>query len=85
VLHSLKKRTGFRRVRLVQDALDEGTTFYFEINNVPIWMGGERIFLPYFSNFNLNWRVCIQVRTGYQLTACSLPSRHCVTVAGSHY
>jgi beta-mannosidase len=37
------KRVGFRRVRLVQEPLidEEGRSFYFEINNVPIFCGGS--------------------------------------------
>lgn len=37
------KRVGFRRVRLVQEPLidEEGRSFYFEVNNVPIFCGGS--------------------------------------------
>ncbi|KAG8898984.1 hypothetical protein FRB99_007008 [Tulasnella sp. 403] len=37
------RRVGFRRVRLLQEPLDdvEGTSFLFEINNVPIFMAGS--------------------------------------------
>ena len=43
------RRLGFRKVRLVQNELEEadqhgkGSTFYFEVNNVPMYMGGRYI------------------------------------------
>jgi len=47
-LHTVTKKLGLRRVELVQDALPEvdgdnlsgGTTFYFRINNIPVFCGG---------------------------------------------
>lgn len=43
ILDSSSKRIGFRRLRLVQDPLldQEGTSFYFEVNNVAIFAGGS--------------------------------------------
>ncbi|KAH7090112.1 glycoside hydrolase [Auriculariales sp. MPI-PUGE-AT-0066] len=43
VLDVNSQRTGFRRVRVVQEPLKDqkGTTFLFEINNVRIFMGGS--------------------------------------------
>lgn len=37
------KRMGLRRARVVQRALKEtnGSCFFFEINNIPIWCGGS--------------------------------------------
>ena len=37
------KTIGFRRVRLVEERLkdQEGLSFFFEINNVPIFCGGS--------------------------------------------
>jgi beta-mannosidase len=53
----LSKRVGLRRLRLVQRPLidAEGTTFFFEVNNVPIWVGGSNWipadnFIPRISN-----------------------------------
>ncbi|KAI5788285.1 beta-mannosidase-like protein [Geopyxis carbonaria] len=48
-LHTVSKQIGLRRVELVQDALPEvpgndvsgGSTFYFRINNTPIFCGGS--------------------------------------------
>ncbi|KAJ1555251.1 hypothetical protein HK096_005854 [Nowakowskiella sp. JEL0078] len=48
VIHQITKQTGFRRVRLIQDLVPEiskdplsgGTSFFFEINNIPIFMAG---------------------------------------------
>lgn len=42
-IDSLSKRLGVRRARLVQRPLKDqpGTTFFFEINNVPIFCGGS--------------------------------------------
>lgn len=34
-------RIGFRRVELVQDSLDKGRTFYFRVNDVPIFAKGS--------------------------------------------
>ena len=34
-------RFGFRRVRVVEDELDEGHTFLFEVNNIRIFCGGS--------------------------------------------
>ncbi|SCV66949.1 BQ2448_5595 [Microbotryum intermedium] len=43
VLHTVSKRFGFRRLRLVQEPLkdQEGTSFYFEVNNVAQFCGGS--------------------------------------------
>jgi beta-mannosidase len=49
VLHTITKKLGLRRVELVQDLLPEipgdnlsgGTTFYFRINNTPLFAGGS--------------------------------------------
>jgi beta-mannosidase len=41
VLHEVTKTVGFRRVELIQSPLDEGSTFYFSVNNIPIFMGGS--------------------------------------------
>jgi beta-mannosidase len=41
VLDWKTKNIGLRRVRLIQDSLSEGSTFYFEINNIPTFMGGS--------------------------------------------
>ncbi|EFW14018.1 hypothetical protein D8B26_004083 [Coccidioides posadasii str. Silveira] len=42
-LDSVSKRIGLRRARLVQRPLDEtsGESFFFEINNVPVFCGGS--------------------------------------------
>lgn len=41
--HSTIKRIGLRRANVVQQKLDDapGTTFFFEINNIPIFCGGS--------------------------------------------
>jgi beta-mannosidase len=41
VLATSTQTFGVRRVRLVQSPLKEGSTFYFEVNNIPIFMGGS--------------------------------------------
>ncbi|KAL8277704.1 hypothetical protein RQP46_009826 [Phenoliferia psychrophenolica] len=43
VLDMQTKKVGFRRLRVVQEPLEgqEGTSFYFEVNNVPIFCGGS--------------------------------------------
>ncbi|RDL42476.1 Glycoside hydrolase family 2 protein [Venustampulla echinocandica] len=41
VLDTQSKTIGFRRVRLIQTPLSEGSTFYFEVNNIPMFMGGS--------------------------------------------
>lgn len=49
MLDTVIKRFGIRRVRVVQDPLQEapddpvsgGKTFYFEVNNIPIFIGGN--------------------------------------------
>lgn len=49
ILDTVTKRFGIRRVRLVQSALPTdpanpvsgGTSFYFEINNIPVFCGGS--------------------------------------------
>ena len=40
---TVTKKTGLRRARLIQRPLDSepGTTFFFEINNIPIFCGGS--------------------------------------------
>ncbi|OZJ02359.1 hypothetical protein BZG36_04477 [Bifiguratus adelaidae] len=42
-LHELSKRIGLRRARLVQQPLDgqPGTSFFFEVNNIPIYCAGS--------------------------------------------
>lgn len=42
-LDTLSKKTGLRRARLVEQALTDqpGTSFFFEINNIPIFCGGS--------------------------------------------
>ncbi|KAK8066037.1 family 2 glycosyl hydrolase [Apiospora hydei] len=42
-IDSMEKRIGLRRAQLVQRALKEqpGTSFFFEINNIPIFCGGS--------------------------------------------
>ncbi|KAH8917924.1 galactose-binding like protein, partial [Atractiella rhizophila] len=41
-LYSVRQKVGFRRLRLVQEPLDgqPGTSFYFEVNNLPLFAGG---------------------------------------------
>lgn len=43
VVDTVTKRVGFRRVEIVQEPLedDEGRSFYFRVNNVPIFCGGS--------------------------------------------
>ena len=41
ILDSWAKNVGIRKVELVQTPLKEGSTFYFKINNIPIFMGGS--------------------------------------------
>lgn len=40
---AVQKRLGLRRARVVQRPLkdQDGLTFFFEINNIPIWCGGS--------------------------------------------
>ena len=40
-LHSLSKRTGFRRGELIQEPDEIGKTFFFRLNNVDIFCGGS--------------------------------------------
>lgn len=42
-LDQKKKKLGLRRARLVERPLkdEEGTSFFFEINNTPLWVGGS--------------------------------------------
>lgn len=56
-LDEVTKRVGLRRLRLVQRPLvdAEGTTFFFEVNNIPLWVGGSNWipadnFIPRISN-----------------------------------
>jgi beta-mannosidase len=41
-LHTASKRIGLRRLRLVQEPVEgePGTSFYFEVNNTPVFCGG---------------------------------------------
>lgn len=43
VVDSLTRKIGFRRIELVQEPLEgqKGTSFYFKINNRPIFIGGS--------------------------------------------
>lgn len=41
VLASLTKFFGVRRIELIQSPLEEGSTFYFKVNNIPIFMSGS--------------------------------------------
>ncbi|GAA6026153.1 hypothetical protein JCM10207_003384 [Rhodosporidiobolus poonsookiae] len=43
VLHSISRKVGFRRLRLVREPLKDepGETFLFELNNVPLFIGGS--------------------------------------------
>ena len=41
LLHTRTERLAFRQTRLVQTPLEKGTTFYFEINNIPVFCGGS--------------------------------------------
>lgn len=41
VLDTLTKTFGVRKIELVQDKDNTGTTFYFRVNNVPIFAGGS--------------------------------------------
>lgn len=34
-------KIGFRTIELVQDKMDNGLSFFFKVNNVPIFMKGE--------------------------------------------
>ena len=40
-LESKKQNFGIRRIELVQDPLQEGSSFYFTCNGIPIFMGGS--------------------------------------------
>lgn len=37
----VKKRIGLRKVELIQDPLEKGTSFYFKINNIPVYCAGS--------------------------------------------
>ncbi|BGP37999.1 hypothetical protein JCM10449v2_001926 [Rhodotorula kratochvilovae] len=45
VLHSASRKVGFRRLRVLREPLDDpaesGHTFLFEINNIPLFVGGS--------------------------------------------
>ncbi|GAA5938442.1 hypothetical protein JCM3775_000893 [Rhodotorula graminis] len=45
VLHSVSRKVGFRRLQVVRSPLDDpdepGRTFLFELNNVPLFVGGS--------------------------------------------
>ena len=48
MLSSKSKRVGFRRVKLIQEPFtpeanrqEPGTSFHFEVNDVPMYMGGK--------------------------------------------
>ncbi|GAA5833197.1 hypothetical protein JCM11251_005171 [Rhodosporidiobolus azoricus] len=43
VLHTVSRKIGFRRLRVVREPVkgEPGTTFLFEINNIPIFAGGS--------------------------------------------
>ena len=41
VLDSRKQTFGVRRIELIQSPLEDGSTFYFKCNGVPIFMGGS--------------------------------------------
>ncbi|KAL0930557.1 glycosyl hydrolase family 2 [Colletotrichum truncatum] len=41
VLDTVNKKTGFRRVELIQEPDDLGKSFYFRINNVDVFAGGS--------------------------------------------
>jgi len=51
VLDSVKKKVGIRRIEIVQEKDDEGKTFFFKVNNIPVfckgvdWVPGDS-FLP---------------------------------------
>lgn len=40
-LHSLSKRTGFRKGELIQEPDDVGKTFYFRVNGIDVFCGGS--------------------------------------------
>lgn len=40
-IHEMTKTVGFRRVELVQSPLEKGLTFYFSVNQIPMFMGGS--------------------------------------------
>jgi beta-mannosidase len=43
VVHTMTKKSGLRRIELIQRALIDqpGTTFFFQVNNIPVWCGGS--------------------------------------------
>jgi beta-mannosidase len=43
ILHSVSRKVGFRRLRVLQEPLrdEPGRTFLFEVNNVPFFVGGS--------------------------------------------
>ena len=42
-IHTVSKKSGLRRVELIQRPLIDqpGTTFFFQVNNIPVWCGGS--------------------------------------------
>lgn len=51
LIDSKMQTVGFRRVKLIQSPLEEGSSFYFTVNDIPIFMGGSNwipgdMFLP---------------------------------------
>ena len=37
----MSRNVGFRNVEIVTDTLDDGLSFYFKINNVPVFIKGS--------------------------------------------
>lgn len=54
--HQIFRTFGFRTVQLVQSAMKDGDSFYFKINDIPVFMSGSNWIpsssaVPYFSKF----------------------------------